>query len=90
MLQKQYIIIKLELIKILLKLIWLNIGLSQWTIMPDFHDDNTIFAIIHSTIVSGTMSFNYVIVARPSFYLSSSVQYDSGTGTMSDPIRLKN
>ena len=23
---------------------------------------NTIFAIIHSTIVSGTMSFNYVIV----------------------------
>ena len=48
--------------KILLKLIWLNIGLSQWTIMPDFHDDNTIFAIIHSTIVSGTMSFNYGIV----------------------------
>ena len=62
MLQKQYIIIKLELINILLKLIWLNIGLSQWTIMPDFHDDNTIFAIIHSTIVSGTMSFNYAIV----------------------------
>lgn len=28
MLQKQYIIMKLELIKILLKLIWLNIGLS--------------------------------------------------------------
>lgn len=41
--------------------------------MPDFHDDNTIFAIIHSTIVSGTMSFNYVIVARPTFYLLSSV-----------------
>lgn len=41
--------------------------------MPDFHADNTIFAIIHSTIVSGTMSFNYAIVARPSFYLLSSV-----------------
>ena len=57
--------------------------------MPDFHDDNTIFAIIHSTIVSVTMSFNYAIVVWPTLYLSSSVQYDSGTGTMSDPIRLK-
>ena len=81
---------KLELIKILLKLIWLNIGLSQWTIMPDFYASNTIFAIIHSTIVSGTMSFNYAIVARPTFYLSSSVQYDSGSGSASDLIRLKN
>ena len=66
-----------------------KIGLSQWTIMPDFHAGNTIFAIIHSTIVSGTMSFNYAIVARPTFYLSSSVQYDFGSGTMSDPICLK-
>lgn len=75
--------------KILLKLIWLNIGLSQWTIMPDFYAGNTIFAIIHSTIVSGTMSFNYAIVARPTFYLLSSVQYDFGSGSASDPIRLK-
>ncbi len=66
-----------------------KIGLSQWTIMPDFHADNTIFAIIHSTIVSGTMSFNYAIVARPIFYLSSSVQYDFGFGSASDLIRLK-
>ena len=58
--------------------------------MPDFHADNTIFAIIHSTIVSGTMSFNYAIVARSAFYLSSSVQYDSGSGSASDLIRLKN
>lgn len=57
--------------------------------MSDFHAGNTIFAIIHSTIVSGTISFNYAIVARPTFYLLSAVQYDSGTGTMSDPIRLK-
>lgn len=41
--------------------------------MPDFYAGNTIFAIIHSTIVSGTMSFNYAIVARPTFYLLSSV-----------------
>lgn len=57
--------------------------------MLDFHAGNTIFAIIHSTIVSGTMSFNYAIVARPVFNLTSSVQYDSGSGTASDPIRLK-
>lgn len=59
--------------------------------MPDFYDGNTIFAIIHSTIVSGTMSFNYHMVARArsSFYLLSSVQYDSGTGSASDPICLK-
>lgn len=50
---------------------------------------NTIFAIIHSTIVSGTMSFNYAIVVRPTFYLSSSVQYDSGSGSASDPFCLK-
>lgn len=36
---------------------------------------NTIFAIIHSTIVSGTMIFNYhmVVRARSTFYLLSSV-----------------
>lgn len=59
--------------------------------MPDFYAGNTIFAIIHSTIVSGTMSFNYHMVARArsTFYLLSSVQYDFGTGSASDPIRLK-
>lgn len=41
--------------------------------MSDFHAGNTIFAIIHSTIVSGTISFNYAIVARPTFYLLSAV-----------------
>ena len=69
--------------------IWLNIGLSQWTISPDLRAGNTIFVIAHYTTIFGTMDFNYAIVARPVFNLTSSVQYDSGSGTASDPIRLK-
>ena len=57
--------------------------------MLDFYAGNTIFAIIHSTIVSGTMIFNYDMVAWPTFYLLSSVQYDFGSGSASDPICLK-
>ena len=70
---------------------WLYLGTTEWLLPP--YSANSTFAWF--VWESGFVYFNnnygvsYEQAVRPSFYLLSSVQYDSGTGTMSDPIRLK-
>ena len=48
--------------------------------------------ISFNVYATGSVSYNYVsadfIAARPVFYLNYSVAYDSGIGTIVDPIRL--
>ena len=63
------------------------VGYWEWLLSPQ---DNSGYAWIvggDGNVYGGIVKNTNAV--RPSFYLSSSVQYDSGSGTMSDPIRLK-
>ncbi len=65
---------------------WLA-GLSEWTISRRSDLPNSAF-LMYST---GNVDNNYVrmgAAVRPSFYLTSSTSYVSGSGTESDPIRI--
>ena len=66
---------------------WLYLGNEEWTISR--HSDNTNSAFfVNSTgnvLGSNVRSDNGV---RPSFNLESSVKYVSGSGSMSDPVRV--
>ena len=67
---------------------WMYMGYNEWTISR--HSDNTNSAFfVNSTgnvLGSNVRSDNGV---RPSFNLESSVKYVSGSGSMSDPVRVK-
>ena len=66
---------------------WMYMGYNEWTISR--HSDNTNSAFfVNSTgnvLGSNVRSDNGV---RPSFNLESSVKYVSGSGSMSDPVRV--
>ena len=66
---------------------WLYLGSTELTISRSSDDTTRVFR------VSSTGSVNYYLVAdsyavRPSFNLESSVKYVSGSGSMSDPVRV--
>ncbi len=69
---------------------WLFLGSIEWTISRNSSDTNNAFNITGYGLLSSqgayTVSFSYAV--RPSFYLTSSTQYVSGSGTQSDPIRI--
>ena len=67
---------------------WLYLGSTELTISRSSDDTTRVFR------VSSTGNVNYYLVAdsyavRPSFNLESSVKYVSGSGSMSDPVRIK-
>ncbi len=68
---------------------WMYLGSDEWTITRHSDNSNIVFYVIGWGYI-----YNYVILnsssarVRPVFYLNSNVQYSSGTGTQSDPIRL--
>ena len=66
---------------------WLYLGSTELTISRSSDDTTRVFR------VSSTGNVNYYFVAdsyavRPSFNLESSVKYVSGSGSMSDPVRI--
>ena len=64
---------------------WMYMGLFEWTISRYAGSDYLAFGV-YST---GSVSYNiatYVLALRPVFYLASSVNYVSGSGTAADPI----
>ena len=66
---------------------WLYLGSTEWTISRI--SDYTFFAFYVSS--TGYVSNNYVtdsFAVRPSFNLLSSTTYVSGSGSMSDPVRV--
>ena len=66
---------------------WLFLGSNEWTISG--HSDTMTNAFyVHSTgiVVTGPVTTSYGV--RPSFNLESSVKYVSGSGSMSDPVRV--
>ena len=67
---------------------WLYLGNEEWTISR-FSGNTSSVLYVYS---DGYVSNHYVALshhARPSFNLESSVKYVSGSGSMSDPVRVK-
>ncbi len=68
---------------------WMYMGLHEWTISRRSDTMDDLFYLFDSgTITYGTMD-DYSFPVRPCFYLNSDVQYVSGSGTESDPIRIQ-
>ena len=69
---------------------WMFTGLIEWTITKDSAFSDNVFRILeYGCIGEGAANFSYGAAVRPTFFLTSTVLYDSGTGTISNPIRLK-
>ena len=66
---------------------YLFLRFDDWTITPNSGNSNNIYSIRSEGIVT-TASVNVAKGIRPAFYLKDSVMYVSGTGTISDPIRV--
>ena len=66
---------------------WLYLGHTEWTISRNSDIANNAFSVNYAGYVNSinVISFN---VVRPSFNLESSVKYVSGSGSMSDPVRV--
>ena len=66
---------------------WLYMGLYEWTISRNANDSDYVFRVDDSGYVYGG-SANFAFGVRPVFYLSSSVNYVSGSGGATDPITI--
>ena len=64
---------------------WMYMGLGEWTISRDAGDVYAVFAVSFTGNV-GSSYANLAFGVRPVFYLSSSVNYASGSGIAADPI----
>ena len=66
---------------------WMYMGYNEWTISRNSDISNSAFYVLSG---GGVGSNNVVsnIGVRPSFNLESSVKYVSGSGSMSDPVRV--
>ena len=66
---------------------WLYLGSTEWTISRT--SDSTTYAFrVNSTGYVNCSTVTNSFAARPSFNLESSVKYVSGSGSMSDPVRV--
>ena len=61
---------------------------TEWTISRRSSDNVLVFYIMYGTGITNGSS-NGVNATRPCFYLTSSTQYISGSGTSTDPIRIQ-
>ena len=66
---------------------WLYLGSTEWTISR-FSDYTTRAFNVYSTGFVSGWDVTYIYGVRPSFNLLSSVKYVSGSGSMSNPIRV--
>ena len=76
---------------------WMYMGFNEWTITRNDSYSTSSYRVNSDGYVdenyvsSGETIFYYVTneyAVRPSFYLTSTVTYASGTGISSDPIRI--
>ena len=68
---------------------WMHLGSNEWTISR-FSDD-TIYAFIVSYtgfVLDDLYNVRNTYAVRPSFYLESDVTYASGSGSMTDPLKI--
>jgi len=67
---------------------WLYLGSYEWTISRNSDTTSTAFCVNSTGFVSlDSVTISYAV--RPSFNLESSTTYVSGSGSMSDPVRIK-
>ena len=66
---------------------WLYLGSREWTISRTSDDSNSAFYMYRGNVRNDDVYSNSPAV-RPVFYLSSLVNYVSGSGTQSDPFRI--
>ena len=67
---------------------WLYLGSTEWTISRDSVYTDGVFGV-YSTGYVGDLDFvTFSFAVRPSFNLLSSTTYVSGSGSMSDPVRV--
>ena len=66
---------------------WLA-GLTEWTISRRSDRTDNAFRVSSAGFVNGSISVHYAHAVRPVFYLNSSINYVSGSGSSADPIRI--
>ena len=66
---------------------WLYLGSTEWTISR-YSDGSDGAYYVYSTGFVGNFTVTTSCAVRPSFNLESSVNYVSGSGSMSDPVRV--
>ena len=68
---------------------WLYTGLNEWTLSRRSDASNLALNVhVVGIVLDGDVDDSGGSAVRPSFSLSSSVKYESGSGTASNPIRL--
>ena len=67
---------------------WMYMGYNEWTISRYSDYSNFAFDVSNYGFVYSYYVYNYLYGVRPSFNLESSVKYVSGSGSMSDPVRV--
>ena len=65
---------------------WMYMGLYEWTISRYADNSDSAFRVFNTGSVSSNLVGYRAYGVRPVFYLSSSVNYASGSGTAADPI----
>ncbi len=65
---------------------WLYLGSIEWTIARNTVRSNTVCFVFSGFVNHSTVDSSFAV--RPSFYLTSSTTYSSGTGTSSNPFRI--
>ena len=66
---------------------WMYLGTYEWLISR--YSDNTYIAFsVYNTGFVGSRSVSNTNAVRPSFYLESDVTYASGSGSMTDPLKI--
>ena len=66
---------------------WLYLGVDEWTISHNTVSLDGVFNV--SDIGNGSANLvSYNLAVRPSFYLTSSITYNRGSGTAADPVRI--
>ena len=67
---------------------WLFLGSAEWTIPRSSDTTNSAFRMGSTGTVSGSRNVSNSYAVRPVFYLNSSINYVSGSGSSADPIRI--
>ena len=69
---------------------WMYMGIDEWTISRNSGYTNNAFEVFYAgSVLSNDVNYyNGIYGVRPSFYLNSSVNYVSGSGTADDPFRI--
>ena len=66
---------------------WMYLGSTEWTISRSSDYTNNVFDVGDTGCVLDYY-VDFTLAVRPSFYLESDVTYASGSGSMTDPLKI--